>query len=100
MNNLIISNTTIKQDNNGLFCLNDFHKASGNDERNAPNRFVRLDTTQDLIAEIKQTPEMELALKVSRGGKNAGTYGCKELVYSYAMWISPKFHLQVRWIAI
>ncbi len=35
-------------------------------------------------------------VRVTKGGQNnTATYVAKELVYAYAMWISPKFHIQV-----
>lgn len=35
------------------------------------------------------------ALRVVRGGRSPGTYACKELLYAYAMWVSPTFSLHV-----
>lgn len=49
--------------------------------------------TAELIEEIGNAGIP--ALVTMRGGKTPGTYVCKELVYAYAMWVSPKFHLHV-----
>lgn len=82
---------------NGLFCLNDLHKASGGEKKHQPSFFMRNQETTDLISEIKLLDNLEDADVMQRinGGDMRGTYVCKDLVYRYAMWISPKFALLV-----
>lgn len=91
-NSLSVANIAISTYNN-LFSLNDLHKASGNENRHEPNRFLRNQQTKDLIHEIES--ENTIAYHTVNGGKNRGTYVCEELVYAYAMWISAKFNLMV-----
>lgn len=82
---------------NGLFCLNDLHKASGGEKKHQPSFFMRNQETTDLINEIKLLDNLEDADVMQRinGGDMRGTYVCKDLVYRYAMWINPKFALLV-----
>ncbi len=99
---LILSNTPIHQDAAGRFCLNDLHKAAGGEKKHQPANFLRSDEAQRLAAEL----DTEKSIPQNRGVKpiqsvsgalatGGGTYVVKELVYAYAMWISPRFHLQV-----
>lgn len=100
---LIIANTAIHQDAEGRFSLNDLHKASGGDQNQQPAFFLRNDQTQKLIEAIDaesnsanlQSSTAGIQAVKTKEGRYGGSYGCKELVYAYAMWISPKFHLQV-----
>ena len=92
MNALRVFTSEIRQ-HDGLYSLNDLHRASGNARKHQPAMFMRLETTRALSEEINST-DSQICTKVVRGGRG-GTYVCKELVYAYAMWISPKFHLAV-----
>ena len=91
---LAIANTSIRQFD-GLYSLNDLHKASGSNRNHQPSNWLRLDQTQALIEEITKSSDLRsLAINVQTG-RNGGTYVCKELVVAYAAWISAKFHLKV-----
>ena len=85
----------------GLYSLNDLHRASGNNKKHKPTNFMRLENTKDLIAEIDRCSHLSIeakssAYEVIKGGDSQqGTFVCRELVYSYAMWISPRFQLMV-----
>lgn len=91
----------------GLYSLNDMHKASGKADKHRPTFFLRNQETKDLIAELeyevgdvrKCTSLDNQVIRVVKGnftdGLKQGTYVCKELVYRYAMWISAKFALVV-----
>lgn len=114
MSSLTVLNHEIHQ-TDGLYCLNDLHKASGGVEKHQPAFFLRNQETKDLIAELEQETKARSAnlqngqkydvqilpsvvIKKIQGGNNKlvqGTYACKEIVYRYAMWISPKFALAV-----
>ncbi|HHY0622722.1 TPA: KilA-N domain-containing protein [Vibrio parahaemolyticus] len=92
MKNLTILDTNIRV-LDGLFSLNDLHKASGGANKHRPKYWLANEQTKDLIDEIVKGGIPPL--RVQHGGLNPGTWVCKELVYYYAMWISPKFNLKV-----
>lgn len=111
MPSITILNQSVRSIGN-LFSLNDLHKAAGSKPKHSPFRFTRNDQTMELIREIERSPDLvfttqsdevtrdnpnpkKVAMVTKRGGRNQGTWVCKELVYAYAMWISAKFHLEV-----
>ncbi len=87
---LTIYNTEIQKDDYGRYCLNDLHKAAGGESRHKPSEWMRNKQTTELINEI------EIAgIPAIESKQQVGTFAVKELVYAYAMWVSPKFHLAV-----
>jgi hypothetical protein len=82
----------IRQDAQGRFCLNDLHKASGAAQRHQPRYWLATKRTQALIEHLSSSG---IPLLVINGGPDRGTYVARELVYSYAMWVSAAFEVKV-----
>lgn len=101
MSALTIAGTGIRTDAAGRYCLNDLHRAAGGAPRHQPAFWLRNAQTQALIEEIENSANLQTSVSTgipavsTSEGRGGGTYVCKELVYAYAMWISPAFHVQV-----
>lgn len=103
-NSIVIEGISVRQHNDGNFCLNDLQRAAVANpyETRSPRslevyEFMRRVETLAMIdlLEKETTGNLRIAPVVTVPGRNGGTYVCKELVYAYAMWISPTFSLKV-----
>lgn len=92
---IVISEIAIHQDAENRYSLNDLHKAAGSEWRHRPTYWLETQQTQELIEEILNDGIPTFKPVISKKGRYGGTYVCKELVYSYAMWISAAFALKV-----
>ncbi|EJE3892670.1 KilA-N domain-containing protein [Escherichia coli] len=101
MNNLmVIDGIEVRRDAYGRYSLNDLHRAAVASGANArtkePGKFLSSQQTVELFQELTDTQNLGIGpVNTVRGGPKQGSYVCKELVYAYAMWISPSFHLKV-----
>jgi hypothetical protein len=94
----MISHTGIRQDAEGRYCLNDLHNASGGAARHKPSEWMRNKQAKALLAELESEagiPASPVSSKKDGPYELRGTFIAKELVYAYAMWINPAFHLKV-----
>ena len=92
MSTLKVSQFEVKTNSDGMYCLNDLHKASGGETRHRPAAWLEKSTVKELEAEILINGGPSIKTTAGRYG---GTFVCKEMVYSYAMWVSAKFSLEV-----
>lgn len=93
---LAINGIEVRQNNDGLFSLNDLWIAGGKPENRRPAQFMRKKTAKRTIDILTK---MQLVL-IHTSSKNSnlpsfGTWCCKELVYKYAMWADEEFELKV-----
>lgn len=94
MSNLIVADVEIRQDSEGRYNLTDLHKASGGAHKDQPNRWMRSEKTEELIKSLN-TQNWVIKPVEAKAGRYGGTYVCEELVFDYAMWISPDFKIKV-----
>jgi len=90
-----IGDCEIRRDAEGRYCLNDLHKAAGGASKHQPSFFMRRKEAAELLTELGASANSQTPTTTINDGHNNGTYVCKELVYAYAMWISPSFSLKV-----
>lgn len=93
---LSVAGIGIRRDLEGRFCLNDLHRASGGESRHQPGFWLRNAQTRALIDELGASADLQTPpVATVNDGLGNGTYVIKELVYAYAMWISPAFQVRV-----
>ena len=110
-----IAGLTIEQSSNGLYSINDLHRASGGLAKHRPENWYRLQATINLISFLESQEKNQQITKNSSiietvSGKDIGsqeknpcnpiggiqgTFVCRELVVAYATWISPQFFAHV-----
>ena len=84
-----VANVSVRQFN-GLYSINDLHRAAGKERRHEPHAWLRSQQAIELIKELEKTQNCVIQSK-----QGLGTFVCKELVVHYGMWISPAFSLKV-----
>lgn len=101
---LVIEGISVRQYEGDRYCLNDLQRAAvaaPNETRSSRSlevyEFMRRVETVTMIDLLNKetTGNPRIAPVITVSGRNGGTYVCKELVYAYAMWISPAFNLKV-----
>ncbi len=88
--NLVIANTLVRQDESGRYLLNDLHRAAGAHNRHRPSLWLGTKQAKEFVAELEKA-----GIPAIQSKQQVGTFGCRELVYAYAMWISASFQLMV-----
>lgn len=83
----------IRQDVEGRYCLNDLHRAAGAESRHQPGKWLETQSASELVTECEKLAITGIPVISAKQG--LGTFVIKDLVYAYAMWVSPAFHLQV-----
>ena len=81
---LTIAGCAIKTDEEGRYCLNDFHKAAGEDQKHRPKYWLENEGTKALIAELEKGGIPPVSVKAGRNG------GTTELIHEVEASVIPQ----------
>lgn len=94
--NLVINNIEVSQNEDGLYSLIDLWKSTSNKKNKSPSKWLDLKGTLSKIEYLcLDRKRVQGNQQVTSKNDHGYAYVCKELVYSYAMWISDKYHFEV-----
>ena len=98
MSKLIIADNEIGINKDGMYCLNDLHKAAMSvgkaSASHKPSEFARYDNTKAFIEAVESAVGLP-ALKTVRGGNSPGTWAVELVAMKYAGWIDTTYEVQV-----
>lgn len=92
---LVINKTEITKNENGLYSLNDLHKAAGGLNKDLPNKFMASKSFKNVVSVLNAQNSAFNPVEKRQGRYGGGTWICKELVYKYAMWVNAEFEVKV-----
>lgn len=108
VNAIVIESHSIAVKADGMYCLNDLHKAAmalgKATEHQNPAKFLRNAEVMAFVAAVelesqicptKEAKGQICPLKIIKGGKNPGTWAVELVAMKYAGWIDASFEVQV-----
>ena len=94
---LTISDTSVRMDKEGRYCLNDLHRAAIAEgkatDSHRPANFMR-GAGIEAFAQILSEAQKRASVVTIKGNKS-GTYGVELIAIRYAAWIDPAFEIRV-----
>lgn len=84
MNLMKFDEVAIRTDADGLYRLNDLHKAAGGEARHKPSEWLRNLQTIDLINKFSHLGK---SVKTQKGGRKSGVYAAAPILAAYASWL-------------
>lgn len=97
MSKLIIADNEIGINKDGMYCLNDLHKAAMSAGKasasHKPSEFARVDSNKAFISALESEAGIP-ALKTVKGGRS-GTWAVELVAMKYAGWIDPAYEVHV-----